>query len=63
MTPPVRVKAEAPKEETQMTRWLTSIVLATGLLAAGQAQAQHAVEMEGQKFEKMYEGSLPIISL
>ena len=34
-----------------MTRWLTSIVLATGLLAFGQAQAQQAVELEGQKFE------------
>jgi hypothetical protein len=34
-----------------MTRWLTSIVLAAGLLAFGQAQAQQAVEMEGQKFE------------
>jgi len=34
-----------------MTRWLTSIALAAGLLALGQAQAQQAVEMEGQKFE------------
>lgn len=34
-----------------MTRWLTSIVLAAGLLAFGQAHAQQAVEVEGQKFE------------
>ena len=34
-----------------MTRWLTSMVLAAGLLAFGQAQAQQAVEVEGQKFE------------
>jgi hypothetical protein len=34
-----------------MARWLTSIVLAVGLLAFGQAQAQQAVELEGQKFE------------
>lgn len=34
-----------------MARWLTSIALAAGLLALGQAQAQQAVEMEGQKFE------------
>ena len=34
-----------------MTRWLTSIMLAAGLLAFGQAHAQQAVEMEGQKFE------------
>jgi len=45
------VKAEAPERETKMTRWLTSIALAAGLLALGQAQAQQAVEMEGQKFE------------
>jgi Chalcone isomerase-like len=51
LTPPVRVKAEEPERETQMTRWLTSIALAAGLLALGQAQAQQAVEMEGQKFE------------
>jgi hypothetical protein len=42
-----------------MTRWLTSIVLASGLLGVrlaerqqfGQAHAQQAVEVEGQKFE------------
>ena len=34
-----------------MTRWLTSMVLAVGLVAFGQVQAQQAVEMEGQKFE------------
>ena len=34
-----------------MTRWLTSMVLAAGLVAFGQVQAQQAVEMEGQKFE------------
>jgi hypothetical protein len=34
-----------------MTRWLTSIVLAAGVLAFGQAHAQQAVEVEGQKFE------------
>ena len=51
LTPSVRVQAEAPQQETQMTRWLTSIVLAAGLLAVGQAQAQQAVEVEGQKFE------------
>jgi hypothetical protein len=33
-----------------MTKWLGSMVLAAGLLAAVQVQAQ-AVEMEGQKFE------------
>jgi hypothetical protein len=34
-----------------MTKWLVSMVLAAGLVALGQAQAQQAVEMEGQKFE------------
>lgn len=34
-----------------MTRWLTSMVLAGGLLAFGSVQAQQPVEMEGQKFE------------
>lgn len=34
-----------------MTKWLTSMVLAAGLVAFGTAQAQQAVEMEGQKFE------------
>jgi flagellar motor switch/type III secretory pathway protein FliN len=34
-----------------MTRWLTSIVLTAGLLAFGQAHAQQAVEVEGQKFD------------
>lgn len=34
-----------------MTKWLTSMVLAAGLVAFGQVQAQQAVEMEGQKFE------------
>jgi hypothetical protein len=42
---------EASKEETQMTKWLGSMVLAAGLLAAAQVQAQQPVEMEGQKFE------------
>ena len=34
-----------------MTKWLTSMVLAAGLVAFGQVQAQQAVEVEGQKFE------------
>ncbi len=34
-----------------MTKWLTSMVLAAGLVTLGQAQAQQAVEVEGQKFE------------
>ena len=34
-----------------MTKWLTSMVLAAGLVAFGHAHAQQAVEMEGQKFE------------
>jgi hypothetical protein len=51
LTPSIRVKAEGQEQETHMARWLTSIVLAAGLLALGQAQAQQAVEVEGQKFE------------
>lgn len=34
-----------------MTRWLTSLVLVAGLAGFGQAYAQQAVEVEGQKFE------------
>ena len=34
-----------------MTKWLTSMVLAAGLVAFGHAHAQQAVEVEGQKFE------------
>src|SRR5512137_1619734 len=34
-----------------MTRWLTSMLLAAGLVAFGSVQAQQPVEMEGQKFE------------
>lgn len=34
-----------------MKRWLTSMMLAAGLLAAGAVHAQPAVELEGQKFE------------
>ena len=34
-----------------MTKWLSLMVLAAGLVAFGPVQAQQAVEMEGQKFE------------
>lgn len=34
-----------------MTKWLSSMMLTAGLLAAVQVQAQQPVEMEGQKFE------------
>lgn len=34
-----------------MTKWLTSMVLAAGLVAFGTAHAQQSVEVEGQKFE------------
>lgn len=34
-----------------MTKWLRSMVLLAGLVAAVQVQAQQGVEMEGQKFE------------
>lgn len=34
-----------------MTKWLGSMVLTAGLLAAAQVQAQQPVDMEGQKFE------------
>lgn len=34
-----------------MTKWLSSMMLTAGLLAAAQVQAQQPVEMEGQKFE------------
>ena len=34
-----------------MTKWLSSMVLTAGLLAAAQVQAQQPVDVEGQKFE------------
>jgi hypothetical protein len=38
-------------QETNMKRWLTSMMLAAGLLGAGALHAQQAMEVEGQKFE------------